>query len=218
MSHRINKDLTSEEIKYYYSLLSDEITTYDCGSLCKGDNNGEPYCCTTRHAVPLLYKGEFEYLQSVGNLWSIWVPKSKDEKELLEEASRDQLFCECKGVAHCVRDERSISCRTFPLEPYVDRRGVFVGLTFLRDFTEKDAETGKVKCPLTRRKNDIQQGFIDSHFLFWEKIMLRRAEEYEIYQDTSKRLRRERKRTGRAFHVLFPSHFRESKTVREYMY
>jgi len=217
-SVRIITDLTVDEIKYYYSLLTEEITDYNCGDLCRGDNNGIPYCCVVDNAVPLLYKNELKYLQTQGKLWSVWKAKTKDDQKLKESAGDDQLFCECRGIEHCVRDERSISCRTFPLEPYIDRRGVLVGLTFMREFTDQDSVTGKIKCPLTKRKKDIRQQFIDSHFLFWEKILLRREEEYDTYVSTSRSLRRERGKTGRNFQVLLPSHFIGSKTVMEYLY
>lgn len=213
-----DKDLTTEEIRYYHSLLQEELTDFDCGTLCAPDNNGTPYCCKSEHAVPLLYKAEFELLTSMGDLWHVWKPVTSEDREIASTASRDQIFCECKGIEHCIRDQRSISCRTFPLEPYLDRRGVFVGLTFVRDFTEKDPDTGKVKCPMTRRKKEIRQAFVDMHFMFWEKILLLRLDEYETYIDTSKRLRRERNRTGRQFHVLFPSHFLDSKTVKQFLY
>ncbi|MBL8020178.1 MAG: hypothetical protein JNM27_10980 [Leptospirales bacterium] len=212
------KDLTTEEIRYYHSLLTEELTDFDCGDLCKGDNGGEPYCCKAEHAVPLLYKAEFEHLKAMGDLWHEWKPVTGEDKKIKETASRDQLFCECKGIAHCVRDQRSISCRTFPLEPYLDRRNVIIGLTFVRDFTQRDPDTGKVKCPMTRRKNDVRQEFVDAHFVFWEKIMLRREEEFETYVETSRSLRRERNRTGRQFQVLMPSHLKESRMARKFMY
>ncbi len=215
---RINKDLTVDEIQYYYSLLNEEITSYDCGELCKGDNEGVPYCCIVENAVPLLYKNEFAHLESQGDLWHIWKPANKSDKKLMETAGRDQLFCECKGISHCVRDQRSISCRTFPMEPYIDRRGVFVGLTFMQEFSDKDRDTGKTKCPLTARRKDIRQDYIDSHFMFWEKLLLRREEEYDTYKETSMTLRRLRTRIGRTFVVLLPSHFQDSKTVKKYLY
>lgn len=213
---KIDKDLNEEEIAYYFSLLTEEITDYDCGELCKDKKSGLTYCCQVQHAVPLLYKNELSHLQKKGDLWAEWKPGNKDDKELKETAGKDQVFCECKGQQYCIRDQRSISCRTFPLEPYIDRRGVFVGLTFIKDFTTRDADTGRIKCPLTRRKKDIRLEFIDSHFLFWEKIMLRRPEEYETYVDTSKTLRRERDRTGKSFEILYPSHFQGSKTIKLY--
>ncbi len=214
----IDKSLTIEEIEYYYSLLTEEITDYDCGELCKHNNNGIPYCCSIENAVPLLYKAEFEYLKTKGDLWKEWIPKTKEDKKLKEEESKDQIFCECKGYQYCIRDQRSISCRTFPLEPYLDRRGVFVGLTFIKTFTEKDPKTGKLKCPLTIKYKDIRQEFIDSHYIFWEKILLRREEEYETYLETSKKLRQEFKKTGKKFVVLFPSHLKNSKVIQKFLY
>lgn len=214
---RIDKSLNIEEITYLFQFLEEPLTSYDCGTLCKDQYKGVPYCCSSEHAVPLLYKAEFTYLKSLGDLWHEWKPITADDKELKKSESKDQIFCECKGVAHCVREQRSISCRTFPLEPYIDRRGVFVGLTFLQEFTGKDPDTGKIKCPLTRKAKDIRQEAIDSHFMFWEKIMLRRSEEYETYVDTSKKLRRDRDRSGRTFTVLLPSHLKDSKLVRQYM-
>lgn len=214
---RIDKSLNTEEIAYLFKFLDEPLTSYDCGTLCKDQYNGVPYCCSSEHAVPLLYKAEFTYLKSLGDLWHEWKPVTADDKELKKSEGKDQIFCECKGVAHCVRDERSISCRTFPLEPYIDRRGVFAGLTFLQEFTEKDPDTGKIKCPLTRKAKDIRQEAVDSHFMFWEKIMLRRADEYETYVDTSKKLRRDRDRSGRTFTVLLPSHLKDSKLVKQYM-
>lgn len=216
--NKIDKSITIEEIEYYYSLLNEEITDYDCGELCKPYNNGIPYCCSTKNAVPLLYKSELKYLQSIGDLWHEWIPKTKEDKKLKKEETDEQIFCECKGYQFCIREQRSISCRTFPLEPYLDRRGVFVGLTFIQTFTEKDPDTGQIKCPLTKRPQDIRQEFIDTHYMFWEKLLLRREEEYETYLHTSKKLRREFKKTGKKFIVLLPSHLKHSKIIQKYIY
>lgn len=210
--------LTEEEIKYYYSLLNEEITGYDCGILCKPYNNNIPYCCSVENAVPLLYKAEFRYLSSLGNQWRIWKPKTREDWKLKKQESKEQIFCECNGHEHCLRELRSISCRTFPLEPYIDKRGIFVGLTFLKSFTEKDEKTGMIKCPLTQRPGDIRQEFIDSHYNFWEKLMLRRKEEYETYLETSKELRKEFRKTGKKFTVLFPSHLKNVKNLWKYLY
>ncbi len=214
------KDLTFDEIEHFHSLLDESVTGFDCGTLCSPHNGGVPYCCSVENAVPLLYRSEMKYLQSQGNMWEEWFPKTADERKLKKEEDRHQMFCECKGIAACSENRhlRSISCRTFPLEPYLDRRGVFVGLTFIRDFTEKDEHTGKIKCPLTQRKKDIRQEFVDSHYLFWERLLLRREEEFETYLWTSKKLRREFEKDKRDFHVFFPTHLKESKNARQFIY
>ena len=199
-------ELKSEHIRRFIQLLQEKITEYDCGKLCRqNDGGGIPYCCTTEHAVPLLYEIELEYLKDQGDLWSRWNPESGRDRELIKSVPNGQVFCACKGYESCVREQRSISCRTFPLEPYLDRRGKFVGLTFIRDFTDKDPKTGRLKCPLTARKNDIRTEYIDNLFMFWKELMQIREEEHATYVQTSEFLRREYDKMGRRFHVLFPS-------------
>lgn len=212
---RAIKDLTEEEISYYLELLGEEVTNYDCGTLCSDDTG--PYCCTVDHAIPLLFKSEYSLFSRKGNLWFPWKAQTDDEKEIEETARRDQIFCDCGGVTRCKRDQRSISCRTFPLEPYIDRRGVFVGLTFLYDFTQKDEETGKVKCPLTRKKKEIRQEFVDANFTFWEKIMLRVPDEYDVYVDSSKDLRKKRDKENFKIEILYPSWYTKMKSMREFV-
>ena len=104
---RIDRNLAEEEIQFYYSLLDESITDYDCGDLCKDANGGVPYCCQSQHAVPLLYKNEYKYLRSVGDLWHEWRPMDAEDRKLKETEGEDQIFCECKGVEHCIRDQRS---------------------------------------------------------------------------------------------------------------
>ncbi|EQA38293.1 hypothetical protein LEP1GSC047_2057 [Leptospira inadai serovar Lyme str. 10] len=204
------KALTREEVEYYYSLLQEEVTEYNCGSLCAPANGGIPVCCQADNALPTLYKSEYEMLSERTDLWKEYVPGTKEEKkEFAEYDQRKITFCECKGVAHCERENRSISCRTFPLEPYLDTRGVIVGLVFMKEFTSK--------CPLTSREKDIRQEFIDNHFLFWEKLLFRLESEYEVYWDSSKAYRRWRKRTGNDFPILYPSHLKGKEYLKQYI-
>lgn len=207
---RIFKGITEEEAAYYHSLLDEEITNFNCGELCAPDNGGEPFCCKVENAVPYLYKMEFTYLKRKSDLWSLWQPKTKYEINLKKNnESEDTVFCECKGVKHCERENRSITCRTFPLEPYLDQRGVFVGLVFMREFTRG--------CPLISRPKDIRQAFVDSHYIFWEKFLLRKEEEYEIYLKSSKSYRRFRKKTGKDFPIFLPSHLKGKEYLKEYL-
>lgn len=129
---------------------------------------------------------------------------------LAEYDSKETLFCECKGIEFCERENRSISCRTFPLEPYLDTRGVLVGLVFMKEFTGK--------CPLTLRAKDIRQEFIDSHFIFWEKLLFRLDSEYETFWNSSKSYRRSRAQTGKKFPIFFPSHLQGKKYLESYLW
>lgn len=209
--------LTEEEIDYYLTLLNEELTTYDCGTLCKNDK-GVPLCCIVDEAVPLLYKTELSCLMKKGDLWFAFKPKTKEDRELIKTADSDQVFAECKGVSHCVRTQRSLCCRTFPLEPYLDKRNIFAGLTFLEEFMKVDKKNNLPKCPMTLRPQDIRQEFVDAHFTFWEKLMFRRPEEFATYKDTSKKARAKIKRTGVKIPVLLPSHHKNRKDILDNLF
>ncbi len=214
----MTRPLSEEEIAYYFTLLTEEVTPYDCGSLCAPYYGGVPYCCVAEQAVPLIYKNEFNYLKKKTDLWFRWKPKSEEDKELLDTARSDQVFCECKGVTQCDRRFRSITCRTFPLEPYYDKQNILVGLTFLEEFLKKDPDSGIVKCPLTQKPKDIRQEFIDQHFTFWEKLLLRLPDEAETYMDSSKSIRKHYKKAGKKVQVLFPSWYKNMKSMKSHLY
>ncbi len=214
---KLSKALCVDEIKYYFDMLDESIVDYDCAVLCKKDNNGIPYCCEAGNAVPLLYRSEYEYLRTLGDLWFEWRPKNDDEKELLDYASEDQIFAECRGVKHCVRGERSITCRVFPLEPYIDRRGVFVALTFIEDFLKIEEGSFTSKCPLAMHKEDIRLEFIDSHFLFWQNLLLRLPSEYKIYKSSSSSIRRLNKKQNTEPILFYPSFYKGIASTREFV-
>lgn len=202
--------LAVEEIEYYLALLQENITSYDCSTLCKKSADDEPYCCTPEHAVPYLYKSEYELYSSRSDLWTVWKPTNTYEKKLKStQEDENTVFCVCKGAKFCERENRSVSCRTFPLEPYLDKRGVFIGLVFMREFSEG--------CPLTKKPKDIRQEFIDSHFLFWEKLLSRRPIEYETYWKASVSYRKYRTKTKKKFVILFPSHLIGKNYIKKYI-
>ncbi len=214
---KLSKSLCIDEIKYYFSMLDEQIVDYDCALLCKESNNGIPYCCEAGNAVPLLYRAEYEYLCTLGDLWFEWKPKNEEDSELLDYARDDQIFAECCGVEHCVRAERSITCRIFPLEPYIDRRGVFVALTFLEDFMKSSDNSDEPKCPLVKRRDDIRIEFIDSHFLFWQNLLLRLPSEYQIYKSSSSSIRKLNKNQKTDPILFFPSFYKDIESMREFI-
>ena len=213
---KLSKKICADEISYYLDILKEPIVDYDCAILCKKSNKNIPYCCKSNNAVPLLYKAEYEYLRTLGDLWLEWIPKNKDDRELLDYARDDQIFAECKGIKYCVREQRSITCRVFPLEPYIDLRGVFVALTFMESFLQEDKNTG-TKCPLALHKEDIRQEFIDTHFLFWQNILLRLPDEYRIYKHASASIRKFNKNNNTEPIVFFPSWHKNIKSMHGYL-
>jgi hypothetical protein len=64
----------SEIYARIYDNFRTSISRYDCGQHCAKHNNGEPVCCTTRHAVPIVDKTELELLRSRTNIWTVYEP------------------------------------------------------------------------------------------------------------------------------------------------
>jgi hypothetical protein len=197
---------SKEELQHYYDLLDESLTAYDCGKLCSPANGGEPLCCSVENAVPMLYREEFVYLSVRSQLWQRWRPKSAaDKKQKRDEETPSIIFCECKGVKHCERENRSICCRTFPLEPYIDSDGDFVGLIFMREFRNS--------CPLMGRLGDIRQRVVDKHYEFWRLMFEKKIDEWELYKSTSRGWRISASRRKVALPLLVPTHLKPQKSV-----
>lgn len=195
--------LSREALETYYSFLSEEISEIDCGTLCSPLNDGVPLCCSPGFAIPLLYRSELEWLNEKNDLWSPWNPVSSRENKLASGAGPHEIYCRCKGVEHCIREVRSIACRTFPLEPYLDEKGRLAGLVFVSSFPERRHGMRTPQCPLRDRPELIRPEFIDSNLKFWSRFLEMPAE-FETYRDSSRELRRKSKKTGEPVPVITP--------------
>lgn len=195
--------LSPEDIQSYYELLSVDIADYDCGTLCAPLNDGIPFCCSPKLTIPLLYRSELALLQQMGDLWSVWNPGRARSRRMLRDLAREEVYCQCRGIDHCIREQRSLSCRTYPLEPYIDEGGKLAGLVFLADFMAAHGGSEKT-CPLVERPHDIRQEFIDRNIAFW-KSFLRIPAEFDTYRIASRSRRRREAKTGTVTRVLRPS-------------
>lgn len=115
-----------------YTGFDDPIHALDCGKKCSPYNeNGVPFCCDTRHAIPTAYQEEWDYLESHTDLWHLWSSEGPGEDSRLQkQLARGQVLIACQGHTHCQRGFRSLTCRSFPFFPYLDRAGSFIGLSY----------------------------------------------------------------------------------------
>jgi len=183
------------DISTLASLLAEDIAEFDCARLCRGED-GLAYCCKIQNFVPVLFREEQSFWNEQGGLWQEYM--SENTKEL---QSRDQIFCTC-NFSSCLRDLRSLSCRTYPLEPYFDRSGRFAGLTFLSTANEVDRETGRLRCPLSRQFHHIRQAFINNTTLFFDQLLKLKPDEKEAYLESSRRHRKRHRECGIQIVVL----------------
>jgi hypothetical protein len=113
--------LKQKDIPELLDLLQAPVTDFDCGTLCAPDNGGVPLCCHAESIVPVLYKVEMAVLKRRTDLWRKYMPRTQHQEDLGADMRGCDMLAVCKGAEHCERDNRSITCRTFPFEPYLDR-------------------------------------------------------------------------------------------------
>ena len=116
------------DFKAIYDIFNAPVSRFDCGKYCSPLNGGEPVCCSTQNAVPVVHKVEFELLKGRTDLWKKFKPYDYATRQIVEELTTDCTAIACKGGRFCERDNRTIACRGFPFYPYLTRQREFVGL------------------------------------------------------------------------------------------
>ncbi|MEE9255548.1 MAG: hypothetical protein V3V56_00090 [bacterium] len=189
--------LKPKDFEELYRDFKSPPTVFDCGKKCAPFNDGEPFCCDTGWVVPIAYLPEWKFLESRTHLWHEFRPRTESEFELMDEIDEDEnIFIECRGVAHCERDNRSISCRTFPYEPYYDNDGNFLGLVYNRVLEDK--------CYLVDRHNIVTKEFIRSFMSFFERLCEKLPSEKELYVGESRLYRQKMSRRKKPVVVITP--------------
>jgi len=125
-----------EDFARLYERFSAPIARYDCGRKCAPLNGGEPVCCSTKNAVPLVQKAEWRLLKTRTDLWKLFKPYDGATRRIVKDLHHTCTAIECKGVAFCERENRSMACRAFPFYPYITRENEFVGLAYYWDFED----------------------------------------------------------------------------------
>ena len=111
-----------------YDGFTAPVSRFDCGRKCAPLNGGEPVCCSTENAVPVVHKVEFDLLKTRTDLWSKFKPYDYATKQIVAELTNDCMAIHCKGARFCERDNRTIACRGFPFYPYLTRQKEFIGI------------------------------------------------------------------------------------------
>lgn len=174
--------LKVEDIAALYGSFEAPISRYDCGKQCAPHNGGEPVCCSTRHAVPVVFYAEWQYLKERTDLWHAWRGKSAAERRLREDLPHDCRLIECKGASFCERENRSLSCRTFPFFPYITRQDEFLGLTYYWSF--------EPLCWVISNLQIVERRFVREFVRVHEALFEKQPRERDTYRDYSAVMRR----------------------------
>jgi hypothetical protein len=166
-----------------YADFRSPIAEFDCGKKCAPYNeNGVPFCCDTKHAVPTAYHEEWEYLQGNTDLWHLWKAEDNQETERLRSETPDgQVLIACRGHEHCQRDFRALSCRAFPFFPYISEAGEFVGLSYYWDFEDR--------CWVINNMQVVKPQYRQEFITAYDSIFERSPEERENFHHHSQVMR-----------------------------
>lgn len=170
-----------------YSGFNAPINQIDCGVKCAVYNpNGVPFCCDICHALPAAYLEEWKYLQNKTDLWHVWkLEDCKSNYVTIEQSSldvpADMLLLACKGVQHCQREFRAISCRQFPFFPYITADFRFIGLAYEWEFEHQ--------CWVISHLDQVSKTYRSEFITTFDEIFNLWPEEMESYAIKSEEMR-----------------------------
>ncbi len=167
---------------------------YDCGRMCAPLNGGEPVCCTTDNAVPVVERAEYKYLKKRTDLWRGFKPTDAASRQIVDELAPSCLAIECKGAAHCEREHRTVACRSFPFFPYFTKEKEIIGLSYYWTFEDR--------CWVISNLQIVEQEFVDQLIEAYVYIFEHDEDEEEAYIDQSASMRRVFSRSGRVIPII----------------
>lgn len=167
---------------------------YDCGRMCAPLNGGQPVCCTTDHAIPVVEKAEYKLLKSRTDLWSKFKPHDAASRQIVNELADSCRAIECKGAAHCERDNRTIACRAFPFFPYFTREQKIVGISFYWIFEDR--------CWVISNLKIVEPEFVKEIIKSYKYIFKRDEDERDAYVEQSANMRRVFSRRGQVIPLI----------------
>lgn len=171
-----------EQFDDIYRRFQAAISRYDCGKWCAPLNGGEPVCCSTQHAVPVVHKAEWELLSARTDLWHRFKPYDAPTRKIVDELPTTCRAIECKGARRCERDNRTLACRAFPFFPYITRAGDFVGLAYYWDFEDR--------CWIISNLQVVEGDFVREFVAAYEALFRTDADEFPTLRDHSASMRR----------------------------
>ncbi len=158
------------------------MSRFDCGKMCAPLNGGEPVCCSTDHAIPIMDKAEYKLLRQKSDLWRPFRPKDKHAREVVSDMATSCIATECKGAKFCERDNRSLACRSFPFFPYLTAKDELIGLSYYWYFEDR--------CWVISNLGVADAKFVREFIAAYETLFVLDPEERGAFRDQSAAMRR----------------------------
>ena len=165
-----------------YKRFQANISRHDCGWKCAPLNGGQPVCCDTSNAVPVVHKAEWQLLSKRTDLWHKFKVYDAPTRKIVDELPNTCTAIECKGAQFCERDNRTMACRAFPFFPYITKAGEFIGLSYYWDFEDR--------CWVISNLGVVEREFIRECVAAFERLFKVDPEEFTTMRDHSASMRR----------------------------
>ncbi|MFQ5896556.1 MAG: hypothetical protein ACE5JJ_12205 [Nitrospinota bacterium] len=189
-------DLKPSHFAALYREFNAPVARFDCGKKCSPYNEGTPFCCDSGWLVPVTYREEWVHLRGKTRLWHEFRARSRSEEKTVEELDDGSCLLECRGVAHCERANRSISCRMFPFNPFLTATGELLGLVYYYILERK--------CYLVDRPRVVTRRYVEESLRFWRRMFDLLPPERDYYRDQSRAYRQQMSRRKKPICVLTP--------------
>jgi hypothetical protein len=186
--------ISAKDFATLYKGFTAPVSRFDCGRKCAPLNNGEPVCCSTQNAVPVVHKVEFDLLKDRTDLWSKFKPYDYATRQIVAELTSDCMAIHCKGARFCERDNRTIACRGFPFFPYMTREKQLIGIATYWTFEDR--------CWMMSNLEIVDAKFIDEFIATYEALFVKDKSEFDTYVDFSASARRVFSRWAREIPLL----------------
>jgi hypothetical protein len=186
--------ITATDFAALYEGFTAPVSRFDCGRKCAPLNGGEPVCCSTQNAVPVVHKVEFDLLKGRTDLWSKFKPYDYATRQIVAELTSDCMAIHCKGARFCERDNRTIACRGFPFYPYLTRERQFIGIGTYWVFEDR--------CWMMSNIEIVDRAFVDQFIATYEALFVKDESEFKTYVDFSASARRVYSRWKRQIPLL----------------
>ena len=175
--------VSSQQYARLYELLGRPIfQRHDCGQHCAPLNGGEPICCTTRHAIPVVSREEWNLLRGRTKMWRHFRPHDAPSRKIKQDLPKSCLAIECRGAALCERNNRSLACRSFPFFPYFTRERQWRGFSYYWTYEDR--------CWVISRLGEIDVTFVSELFAAYEYLFACDESEQQPFIDHSASMRR----------------------------
>jgi hypothetical protein len=172
-------------------------TDGDCADLCRNGDDAIAACCDTERLGLVVFADELAWAKTRTACWHRRRPRNPVERQAIAAWADHVVLARCVRPRRCDRPCRSLTCRFFPLEPYIDPQGQFIGLTYIYSAARV--------CPLIGRQMDLRQEFVNQSFSVWSRIFAAYPEERNSYRKASRQLRYRFARRGRTIRLFRPT-------------